>query len=125
MPPTLLANFAPAYILTPAGVAQGLLDKAFQAADPVNGNYFLSSGRDMLIVFNSDISGSPPASSHSFGIKSVADQFGRFADVTYSVAPGATAVIIIPSSAIYTQPNGTILLSATDSRLMFLPIQSV
>lgn len=117
MPPTLLANFAPAYTLTPAGVSQGLLDKAFQAADPVNGNYFTSSGRDMLLVFNSD------AVSHTFGIQSAPDQFGRFANITYTVAAGGYEAVIITSQAIYTQPNGQVILSASDSHISFLPIQ--
>ena len=64
MPPTALVNFSAAYILTPAGVvgAPGPLDKTFQAADAVNGNYFQSSGKDMLIVWNTD------SSSHTFGL---------------------------------------------------------
>jgi hypothetical protein len=118
MAPTQLTNFAPAYILTPAGVAQGLLDKAFQAADPVNGNFYQSSGKDMLIVFNSD------TVSHTFGIQSAPDQFGRYANITYTVAAGGYEAVIISSQAIYTQPNGQVVLSASDVHIQFLPIQS-
>lgn len=122
MTPTQLTNFTQAYLLTPAGVAQGLLDKAFQASDPTNGNFYQSSGKDMLIVYNSDTDGSPPAA-HSFGIVSAPDQFGRYANVTYTVQPGAYAVVIISSQAIYTQPNGQVVLMSSDARLLFLPIQ--
>src|SRR5208337_725564 len=115
---TLLTNFSQAYILTPAGVSQGQLDKAFQAADPVNGNYFQSSGRDLLLVLNSD------TVPHTFGIQSAPDQFGRFANITYTVAAGSYEAVIITSQAIYTQPNGTVILSASDVHIQFLPIQS-
>ncbi len=117
MPPTLLTNFASAYQLTPAGVTQGQLDKAFQAADPLNGNYYISSGKDMLIVWNTD------SSSHTFGIQSAADQFGRYATFSYTVAPNAFEVVVVTSQAIYTQPNGQVVLSASDAHIMFLPIQ--
>jgi hypothetical protein len=113
---TQLTNFAPAFLLSPAGVSQGQLDKAFQASDPVNGNYYQSSGRDMLIVFNSD------ASPHTFGITSAPDQFGRFANVTYTVAAGAYEVVIITSQAIFTQPSGQVLLTSSDAHILFLPI---
>ena len=117
MAPTLLANFSQAYSLTPAGVSQGQLDKSFQASDPVNGNYYQSSGKDLLIVFNSD------SAPHTFGIQSAPDQFGRFANITYTVAPGAYEVVIISSQAIYTQPNGTVVLSSSSALVFFLPIQ--
>jgi hypothetical protein len=117
--PTLLANFSAAYILTPGGVvgAPGPLDKTFQAADPVNGNYYISSGKDMLIVFNSD------TVPHTFGIQSAPDQFGRYANVTYTVPAGGYEVVIISSQAIYTQANGQVLLSASSALVLFLPIQ--
>jgi len=115
---TQLTNFAPAYILTPAGVAQGQLDKAFQASDPTNGNFFQSSGRDLLLVFNSD------TVPHTFSILSAPDQFGRFANITYTVAPGAYEAVIITSQAIYTQPNGQVQLQSSSALVQFLPIQS-
>ena len=118
MAPTLLTNLAPAYILTPAGVNPGQLDKAFQAADSVSGNYWVSSGKDMLVVFNSD------SSPHQFGIQSAPDQFGRFANITYTVAPGAYEFVIIQSSAIYTQPNGQVVISASSDLILFLPVQN-
>jgi len=114
---TLLTNFSQAYILTPAGASQGQFDKAFQAADVVNGNYYQSSGKDMLIVWNNGVAAA------TFGIQSAPDQFGRFANITYTVQPGAYAVVIISSQAIYTQPNGTVVLSASSTNINFLPIQ--
>jgi hypothetical protein len=117
---TLLTNNAPGYQLTPAGITQGLLDKAFQASDPVNGNYFVASGRDMLIVWNSG--GSPPAP-QTFEIISAPDQFGRYANIIYTVAPGGFECVIITSQAIYTQANGQIQLVSSSANIMFLPIQ--
>lgn len=114
--PTQLTNFSTAYILTPAGVTAGQLDKAFQVADVSNGNYFVSSGKDLLIVWNTD------SSPHTFGIQSAPDQFGRFANITYTVAPNSFEAVIISSQAIYTQANGQVVLSASDAHIFFLPI---
>ena len=117
MAPTQLTNFAPAYLLTPAGVAQGLLDKAFQASDPTNGNFYQSSGKDMLLVWNTD------TIAHNFTIQSAPDQFGRYANITYSVAANSFEAVIISSQAIYTQPNGQVVLGSASALLFFLPIQ--
>lgn len=174
---TPLTNMAPAYTLIPAGVTQGQLDKAFQASDPVNGNSFISSGKDMLVVWNqvptapawaastvyalgaqildpdghiqqvttagtsgatiptfNDSGGTTidgtvvwtdqgaASATQTFGIMSAADQFGRYAPVTYTVAPNAHAFVIITSQSIYTQATGLVLLSSTSANLKFLPI---
>lgn len=125
MAPTPLTT-KQAYILTPAGVTQGQLDQLFQASDPVNGNLFISSGKDMLLVQNLD-----PAT-QTFGILSAPDQFGRFANITYTVVGtagspptqvGGFAAVIITSASIYTQADGTVRLTSTSANLKFLVLQ--
>ena len=117
MSQTLIPNNA-AFVLQPAGVIPALaLDKAFQGADITNGNSFLSSGRDLLIVYNSDVA------SHTFTIFSAADPNGRFANVTYTVAAGVYSFIEIDSSSIYVQAStNLVLLAANDPTIQYLVV---
>jgi hypothetical protein len=117
MSQTLVPNNA-AFVLQPAGVIPAVaLDKTFQAADTVNGNSFLSSGRDLLIVYNSD------SSSHTFTIFSAPDPNGRFANVTYTVGAGVYSFIEIDASSIYVQPStNLVLLAASDPTIKYLVV---
>lgn len=117
MAPTQLTNFSAAYTLTPVGAAQGLLDKAFQASDNTNGNFFVSSGSDLLIVWNTD------TNPHTFTIQSAADQFGRFQTVTYNILANAFAAVRITTQSIYTQANGQVILGTSSNLISFLPLQ--
>lgn len=112
---TLIPNNPAIQLASPGTITGGSADKAFQAADVVGGNAFIASGDDLLIVFNSD------SAPHNITIKSVADSFGRFADVTYAVAAGHYAFINITPAALYTQTNGEVLLQA-DSTLLGLMV---
>ena len=115
MPTPVLIPSAPAYILTPAGASAGQLDQAFAAADVSNGNYFVSSGKDMLVVWNDS------AGTLTFGIASASDQFGRKADITaYSILAHHFAVVVITSQSIYTQANGQVLLTASDPAIKYM-----
>jgi hypothetical protein len=58
-------------------VAALALDLPWQAADTVNGNSFVASGREILLVANTD-----EAASHTFTLTSAADDFKRTGDVT-------------------------------------------
>jgi hypothetical protein len=59
------------------------LNFVFTACDSSNGNSFPLSGKETLLVFNSD------SMAHTFTITSVADRFNRSQDVTaYSVGAG-------------------------------------
>lgn len=112
MSQTLLQNLA-APILNSAGtIAPGLLTRTFQAADTGNGNAFLSSGHDLLAVYNSD------SSAHNLFIASAPDTFGRSVTVEYSVAAGSYSVIEVDSSSIFVQPNTNMVLVSSDSALV-------
>src|SRR5271156_6603374 len=97
MPPTLIPN-NPAYQLTSPGIVAALaLDKAFQSADSVNGNAFIASGNDLLVMYNSD------SAAHTVTFTSVADMYGRFATLVYTVNPGVYSFVNITPTALYTQ----------------------
>lgn len=118
MSQTLVAN-NPAFILVPNGIVPSLgLDKTFQAADTVNGNAFLSSGRDLLIVFNSD------SGPHTFSIQSAPDPDGRFANVTYTVAAGVYSFVEINSASIFVQSTNMVLLTASDTHIQYLVVMN-
>lgn len=118
MSQTLIAN-NPAFVLQSAGIIPALgLDKGFQAADMGNGNSFLSSTRDLLIVFNSD------SVSHTFTIQSAPDANGRFANTTYSVGAGLYSFIEINSASIFVQATNLVLLTASDVHIQYLVVMN-
>jgi hypothetical protein len=118
MSQTIIPN-NPAFLLQPAGiVAPGGLDKLFTAADTVNGNAFLSSGRDLLIVYNSG------GSSYTFTIASAPDPDGRFADVTYTVGAGVYSFVDITSASVYVQSTQLVLLAASNVAIQFLVVMN-
>jgi hypothetical protein len=97
MPQTLIPN-NPAFQLTSPGIVAALaLDKTFQAADNVNGNAYVSSGNDLLIMYNSD------SAAHTVTFNSVADAYGRFATLVYTIQPGVYSFVNITPAALYTQ----------------------
>lgn len=90
----------------------GSLDASPAAADTTNFNQFVSTGKDLLHVRNVN-SGS---TAHTVTVTSVPDQYGRTADMVYSVAAGAELLIPIPSIG-YKQPNGMIYLQGDNAEL--------
>jgi len=95
--PTLIPNNPALTLQSPGTEAPLALDKAFTAADVTNGNAFLASGNDVLIIQNTD------ASAHDVVIYSAVDSFGRYADFTYSVGPGVFSFVNIIPTSLYTQ----------------------
>jgi len=120
MSQTLLTN-NPAVVLLPPGiVAPASLDKVFTAADVVNGNSFLSSGKDLLIVHNSD-----GAATHTFTLVSAPDPDGRYANITYTVGIGSYSFVDITSASIFVQStNNLVLLSASDVTIQYLVVMN-
>lgn len=70
-------------------VTAGTLNLTFTACDATNGNSFVSTGREVLLVQNSG------GSTYTFTINSVADNFGRTDSslTAYSLAASAVAAI--------------------------------
>ena len=94
------------------------LNFAFTACDASNGNSFPITGRDILLVENSD------ASPHTITISSVADQFGRTQDITaYSVGANLFAAFNFRGGVIgFRQTDGTVHLACSDATVKFAVI---
>jgi|SRR5262245_5074377 len=93
----------------PGVVAADQLDVAWQAADPANGNSFPLSGRELLLMHNTD-----PTNPASVTIKSASDPYGRTQDVTaYALQAGNYAALKMTDSVGWRQPDGSVWLDIT------------
>jgi hypothetical protein len=116
---TLVSNNPAVQLMPPAIVSSTELDKTFQAADTMNGNAFLSSGNDLLIMFNSD------SASHTVTIQSAPDSFGRFANLTYTVGAGVYSFVNITIGSLFIQPGtNEVLLQASSTLVEFLVVMN-
>lgn len=86
------------------------------ACDNTNGNSFPFTGREMLVVHNSDAVGA-----HTFTVTSVPDALGRVDTslTSYSVPLSSIAVIHLDAVAGWRQTNGTILLACNSNLIKF------
>lgn len=123
---TLLPNLIATTLLPTGPGSSTALNPTLTAADNVNFNYFVASGRDLVVVYNSD------TAPHNLSVVSAPDACtGRKSDIVNYVIPAATDVttkghvsfIVLPTS-VYTQTDGTVQLSA-DSPLVFFLIRSL
>lgn len=96
---TIIPNNPPYVLQTPGIVPATAFDRTFTAADTVNGNAFLATGNDCLIIFNSD------SAPHNVILKSAPDPDGRFADITYTVNAGVYSIVNINTASLFTQAN--------------------
>jgi hypothetical protein len=102
----------------PGTVSAGDLAIVFAASDNVNGNKWAFSGRDILLVQNTDVG------AQTFTLTSVADERGRKGDIaTYSVPASGFAAFFISSSFGWTQPDGSIFLASSSANLKFAVIR--
>jgi len=84
------------------------------ASDTVNLNAFACTGREILIVQNTD------AAPHTFTVTSLADHLGRTGDIaTYSVPATSVAAIQMSTLEGWKQADGNIYLTSTNSLLTF------
>jgi hypothetical protein len=111
MPRTLLTTVALAqanYAVQPGDLAVA------PASDVVNGNYFVITGKEVLIAINSD------SVAHSFTVLSVPDHLGRSSDLTYSVPANSYAAIEFSVLEGWIQPDGTVYLNPSDTHIKFI-----
>ena len=119
MSQTLIPNLPAYQLLSPGLIASEALDMTFTVADTVNGNAFLASGNDLLIIFNSD------SSSHTVTLNSAADSFGRFATITYTGGAGVYSLINVTTASLYTQPGiNEVQFLASSNLISFLAIMN-
>lgn len=99
-------------------VQPGDLTLTETACDNVNGNSFPHTGREILLVHNTN------ASSGTFSVTSVADQYGRTGDISaYSVAASAIAVIDLDTITGWRQSNGNVLLACSANTMKFVVLR--
>ena len=85
----------------PGIVAAEALDFSFANSDTAQGNQFVGSGHDLLLIFNND------AAAQTFTLTSVNDPFKRQRDITaYSLGIGEYAVFYFGSLVGWKQAAG-------------------
>jgi hypothetical protein len=103
----------PALPVTPTGA-----DFVFTAADLANGNSFVSTGRELLLVQNSG------ASPYTVTVTSVADNQKRTGDITsYSVGAGLFSMFGPFSQPGWLQSDGTVRVSASNALVKFAVVR--
>lgn len=100
-------------VLTPAALPNthpgGSVVFAFAAADTVNKDEFLLTGREIILISNTDVS------SHDVVITSVADPYGRTGDLTVTVAASTMKAVYIGDRSGWMQGGGTLYIDADDA----------
>jgi len=121
MPPTLIASVVPidgVAAILPNATALNLVETA---ADVANGNSIALTGREILLLHNTD------TVARTVTLTSVADSLGRVADITsYSIPAGVTAVISFlgpMGTAGWRQTNGTLLVQASNAAVKIAAIR--
>lgn len=96
-------------------VVAGDLALTFTASDTVNGNSFPATGKEILLVQNTD------TVAHNFGIASVADPLGRTDSSLSAYSVPASTVCAIQMSQLggWIQSNGSVNLTSTSNLLKF------
>ncbi len=107
-------------IITPLGstpalpITAGAAAFVFTAADVTNKNSFPCTGRELVLIENTD------SGAHTVTITSVVDGQNRTGDITtYSLAAGAFAVLGPFHNSGWQQADGNIYLEATDATVKF------
>jgi hypothetical protein len=94
-------------VLTPKGpydaVSANGLDFSFVAADQANGNSFVCSGRELILMRNDHVTDAATVT-----IASAPDPYGRTKDITtYSLSAGEFAAFWVGKTAGWRQSDGT------------------
>lgn len=100
-----------------AAVSANSLDFTFAAGDLANGNSFVCTGREVLLVLNSD-----PTNPYTFTVTSVDDEKGRSEDITtYSLAAGEYAAVGVglTNAKGWKQTSGLVYLAVSNAAIKF------
>lgn len=102
----------------PGTVAADALDVALAAADNTNGNYFVGTGKELILVQNT------AGGAGTFTLTSIADPFGRLGSITtYSLAAGEFAMFWLGALVGWDQGGGQIYLDASAATIKFAIIR--
>jgi hypothetical protein len=103
---------------TPSGYPSAGVIVTPVAADVSSKQKVVSSGKDLILAFNSDVS------PHTVTINSVADDKGRTGDITAeSIAAGVYKIFGPFSKSYWAQSDGNIYFEASDATVKFAVIQ--
>ena len=93
-------------------------DFVFTAADSVNGNSFVSTGRELLLVHNTG------GSAYTVTVSSVADGLARTGDITaYSVGAGLFSMLGPFLQPGWQQSDGTVHVTASNAAVTLAVIR--
>lgn len=102
----------------PGTVAANALDYVFAASDSSNGNYFVGTGRELILVQNAD------AGAQTFTLTSIADPYGRLGSITtYSLSAGEFAMFWLGALVGWDQGGGQIYLDSSNANIKFAIIR--
>lgn len=88
----------------------------FTAADVGNMNQALASGKDLIIVRNTNATS--PEQSHTFTLSSVADEKNRYGNITDTIPAGATRVYGPLPWLGWKQTDGYLYFNANDAEVV-------
>lgn len=101
----------------PGVVAPGALDIVWTAADVANKHDLLATGRDILLVWNTDAAG------HTFTLTSQPDKQNRTGDVTaYAIAAATVSMYKFDDVTGWTDAGGAIQFEANHATVKFAVI---
>lgn len=84
------------------------------AADSSNGNQFVASGKDLLVIHNTG------GSDYTFTVTSAADERGRTKDITTETITAGTYKIVGPLELMgWRQSDGYVYVSASNAAVKF------
>jgi hypothetical protein len=98
-------------------IQPGDLALPFVAGDPINGNLFLITGEEILVIQNTD------TVAHSFTALSTQDAVGRTDDLVYSVPANSVAILQFSVLEGYVQPDGNVYLNPSDAHIKFAVVE--
>lgn len=102
----------------PGAYPTAALPVTMTAADSVNGSQFALTGREVVVIQNAG------ASTRTYTVSSVADPYGRSADITSaSIAAGAILVLGPLALSGWQQIDGNLYLSASHAEVKIGIIQ--
>ena len=111
---TVLTTVTPVGPYVSLPISANSADFTFTAADNAAGNEFTATGKQILLVQNTD------AGAQTFTISSVADALKRTGDVgPYSMAAGEFAAFLLTDQVGYHQSDGNIYLDASAATIKF------
>ena len=112
-------------IITPLGsypslpIASNGANFVFTAADSANGNSFVSTGRELLLVQNS-----AGSTGYTVTVTSVADSLSRTGDITtYSVSAGLFSMFGPFAMTGWKESDGTVHVTASNAAIKFAVVR--